>query len=86
MIVRTVAVTSKGQITIPADLRRELGIVEGATLIVTRKGRALEIIPVPKISELAGVDKELFRGRRPSREIESLRREWTEEFESRAGV
>jgi len=82
-LVETVTVTSKGQVTIPSRLRRELKIVEGEKLLVIREGNAIKIIPVPKLSKLAGVDEEVFRGRKPSEDIEAMRREWTREFEKR---
>lgn len=37
----------------------------------------------PKLSKLAGVDKELFANRKPSQELESMRKEWTAEFDKR---
>jgi len=81
--VEIVTVTSKGQITIPSRLRRELKIKEGEKLLVMREGDAIKMIPVPKLSRMAGIDKELFKGRKPSREIEEMRKEWTREFEER---
>jgi len=85
MSVEIVTVTSKGQITIPSRLRRELKIKEGEKLLVMREGDAIKMIPVPKLSRMAGIDKELFKGRKPSREIEEMRKEWTREFEERTG-
>jgi antitoxin PrlF len=82
-LAETVTVTSKGQITIPSKLRRELRIVEGEKLLVIREGDAIKILPVPRLSRLAGVDEEVFRGRKPSEEIEASRREWTREFDER---
>ena len=83
-LVETVTVTSKGQVTIPSRLRRELRIVEGEKLLIVREGNAIKIIiPVPKLSKLAGVDEEVFRGKKPSEEIEAVRREWTKELEKR---
>ena len=82
-MVETVTVTSKGQITIPSRLRRELKITEGEKLLVMREGNAIKMIPIPKLSRMAGIDKKLFKGRKPSREIEELREEWTGEFEER---
>ncbi|MBS7611014.1 AbrB/MazE/SpoVT family DNA-binding domain-containing protein [Candidatus Bathyarchaeota archaeon] len=79
--METVTVTAKGQITIPADLRRKLQIVKGTKLIVIREGDALKMIPIPKLSQLAGVDREIFKGRKPSEELEKMRGEWTREFE-----
>ncbi|MGQ9469848.1 MAG: AbrB/MazE/SpoVT family DNA-binding domain-containing protein [Nitrososphaerales archaeon] len=78
-----VTVTSKGRVTIPSRLRRELRIVEGEKLLIIREGNAIKMILLPKLSELAGVDEEVFRGRKPSEEMEAIRREWTKEFEKR---
>jgi hypothetical protein len=36
-----------------------------------------------KLSELAGVDKGLFRDRNPSQELRAMRKEWDKEFERR---
>ena len=82
-MVEIVTVTSKGQITIPSRLRKELKIMKGEKLLVMREGNAIKIIPVPKLSRMAGIDKELFTGRKLSREIEEMREEWTGEFEER---
>jgi len=82
-LVEEVTVTSKGQVTIPSRLRRELKIAEGEKLLVIREGDVIKMIHVPKLSKLAGVDGEVFKGRKPSDEVESLRKEWTSEFERR---
>lgn len=82
-MVEAVTVTSKGQVTIPSKLRRELRIVKGEKLLVIREGNAIKMMPVPRLSRLAGVDREVFKGRKPSEEIGFLRKEWTREFERR---
>ena len=82
-MVELVTVTSKGQVIIPSRLRKELNILKGEKLLVIREGNAIKMIPVPKLSEMAGVDKELFEGRKPSEEIKEMRKEWTREFEER---
>ena len=82
-MVETVTVTSKGQVTIPSKLRRELRITEGEKLLIIREGNAIKVVPLPKLSKLAGVDEEIFRGKKPSEEIEVTRKEWTKEFEKR---
>lgn len=82
-LAETVTVTSKGQVTIPSRLRKELRILEGEKLLIVREGNAIKIIPVPKLSRLAGVDEEVFRGRKPSEEIETMRKEWSKEFDKR---
>mgnify|MGYP001109018889 CR=1 FL=1 len=82
-MVETVTVSSKGQVTIPADLRKDLEIEEGEKLIVVKEGRVIKMIPVPRLSRLAGVDKEVFRGREPSKEIEDERIKEDRDFEKR---
>ena len=79
----TVTVTAKGQITIPADLRRKLEIAEGEQLMIVCEGETLKIIPIPKLSKLAGADKGIFKERKPSKEIEKIRKEWDKDFEKR---
>lgn len=82
-MVETVTVTSKGQVTIPSKLRRDLKIVEGEKLLVIREDETIRIIPIPKLSKLAGVDEELFKNKKPSADIEATRKEWTKDFDKR---
>lgn len=79
----TVTVTSKGQVTLPSKLRKRLKIVKGEKLLVVQEKNAIKLVPVPKLSNMAGVDEEVFKGRKPSEEIEATRKEWTKEFEKR---
>jgi len=78
-----VTVSSKGQVTIPSKLRKRLRIVKGERFLVIQEKNAIRLVPVPKLSKLAGVDEEVFKGRKPSEEIEATRKEWTKEFEKR---
>lgn len=72
----TVKVTRRGQTTIPAEIRKKLGIKEGDELLVeaTRNGVLFKVIP--KIEELAGVDSKFGSTEEVKREVESLRREY----------
>ena len=74
--MEVVTVTSRGRITIPSRVRRELKIVEGDKLLLIREGDSIKIIPVPRLSRMAGIDRLLFKGRKPSEEIEEMRREF----------
>ena len=82
-MTETVTVTSKGQVTLPAKIRKRLKIEIGEKLIVIQEKNAVKLIPVPKLSQLAGIDEELFKRRKPSKELEAMRKEWTQEFEKR---
>ena len=79
----TVTVSSKGQVTLPSKLRKRLKITKGEKLLVVSEDNTIKLIPVPKLSELAGIDKELFKNRKPSEELKAMRKEWTEEFDKR---
>ena len=78
-----VTVSSKGQVTLPSKLRKRLKISKGEKLFVVSENNTIKLVPVPKLSELAGVDKELFKNRKPSEELKAMRKEWTEEFDKR---
>jgi AbrB family looped-hinge helix DNA binding protein len=79
----TVTVSSKGQITLPSKIRKRLKLSKGEKLLVVSEDNTIKLIPVPKLSKLAGVDKELFANRKPSEELKAMRKEWTEEFDKR---
>lgn len=79
----TVTVTAKGQITIPAELRKKLEITKGERLLIVCDGETLKIIPIPKLSKLAGADKNIFKEKKPSKETEKIRKQWNKDFEKR---
>jgi AbrB family looped-hinge helix DNA binding protein len=78
-----VTVSSKGQVTIPSKLRKRLRIAKGEQFRAFVENGAIKLVPVPKLSKLAGVDEEVFLGRKPSREVEVMRKEWNRDFEKR---
>lgn len=78
-----VTVSSKGQVTLPSKLRKRLKIVKGEKLLIVSEDNNIRLVPVPKLSKLAGVDKELFAHRIPSTELKDMRKEWTEGFDKR---
>ena len=81
--METVTVSSKGQVTLPSKLRKRLKIAKGEKLLVVSEDNVIKLVPVPKLSKLAGVDKDLFANRKPSEELKGMRKEWTEEFDKR---
>lgn len=72
-----VKLSAKGQIVIPAWLRKELGLSEGDKLLIERKQEDVILKPVVKLSKLRGIDK--LEG--ASEEVERIRKEWDDEFE-----
>ncbi|MCW7078105.1 MAG: AbrB/MazE/SpoVT family DNA-binding domain-containing protein [Canidatus Methanoxibalbensis ujae] len=77
-----VKLSAKGQIVIPARIRKELGLSEGDRLFIERRQGEVILKPVVKLSKLRGIDK--LEG--ASKEIEKMRRKWDEEFEERTEV
>ena len=77
-----VKLSAKGQIVIPARIRKELGLSEGDRLFIERRQGEMILKPVVKLSKLRGIDK--LEG--ASKEIEKMRRKWDEEFEERTEV
>ncbi len=65
IVYGVVTVTSKGQISIPADLRADLNIKEGDQLLVLRRmdGAGIVLIKLDKMDELMSMlleDEEFF--------------------------
>lgn len=60
------AVTSKGQVTIPQDVRRKLGIRQGGRVAVEVQGDHAELWIVAQPAEVAGDGFGLLRSRRRS--------------------
>ncbi len=58
-------------------------IKKGTRLVVVPEGDSIRLFRVQKLSELAGVDEEVFRGTKPSEDLETMRKEWDREFERR---
>ena len=81
--METVTISSKGQVTIPSKLRKDLKLTEGEQLLVVREDDTIRFIPIPKLSKLAGVDEAIFKGRKPSAEVKAMRKEWDREFDKR---
>jgi AbrB family looped-hinge helix DNA binding protein len=59
MISETATVTSKSMVNIPAKIRKKYSIKEGTKIVfIENENGRLELIPVPPLSELFGIDRE----------------------------
>ena len=54
---REVVVTRRGQTTIPTDIRKKLGIQEGARLEVTAEDHRVIFSKIPSLFDLAGTSR-----------------------------
>ncbi|MEM3018137.1 MAG: hypothetical protein QXO25_04590 [Candidatus Bathyarchaeia archaeon] len=57
--------------------------MKGERFLISREVDTIRVVLIPKLSRPAGIDAEVLRGRKPSKDIEATRKEWTEEFEKR---
>jgi len=59
MVMSEIAtVTSKSMVNIPAKIRRKYGLKQGSRVIFVESEGQITMIPLPKISDLFGVDKD----------------------------
>jgi AbrB family looped-hinge helix DNA binding protein len=64
MALRPINIRHKGQITLPADIREELGLKEGDRLILERRGREIVLIsPDDVVDPTAGAFRDYAKGK-----------------------
>lgn len=80
---KIVTLSSKGQLTIPAEFRKGLSLEKGQAIFIMRVDHELILKPMRKLSKLYGVDKELLAGEDLDKWITDLREKWDKEFERR---
>ncbi len=68
--------TRKGQVTIPAELRKKYGIREGMRVQVTDARRGVLLRPVPDMNDWAGADKGKYSYSGMAERLDRLRRRW----------
>jgi AbrB family looped-hinge helix DNA binding protein len=61
----TAKVSGKGQITLPAGVRRRLGIEPYSTVEIVERDGGILVRPIRSIGELYGIFHEHVRGRKP---------------------
>lgn len=61
-MIAATKLSSKGQIVIPKDIRKQLGLREGDTLIIARYGDALILKKLPLRQIIAETDEQYRKG------------------------
>jgi AbrB family looped-hinge helix DNA binding protein len=74
--LETTKVTRKGQVTIPAPLRKKYSIREGTKMQVTDTPSGLLFRPIPDMNDLAGVDAGKYTYEEMVRKLDRLRARW----------
>lgn len=64
-MIYTVSITSQGQISIPAKLRRKLGLHKKQKALVSEREGELIVRPVKDFLELGGSLKAYVKGKKP---------------------
>jgi len=74
--VETTKVTRKGQVTIPAPLRKKYSIREGMKIQVTDTPSGLLFKPIQDMNDWAGADAGKYTYEEMTRKLDRLRARW----------
>ena len=77
-----VTLSSKGQIVIPAKVRKKFSLKEGDSLVLVEENNAIRLQPLVSLSELWGIDTMKNTGAT----VKELRKEWDDELEDKAAL
>ena len=66
-------VTSEGRLTLPEKIRNVLNIGKGSKLIVTMEKKYILLKPMTSLSELYGIDREIWKRRDVKKDVLELR-------------
>ncbi len=75
-MLETTTVTRKGQVTIPAPLRKKYGIKEGMKIEVLDAEAGLVLRPIPRMEDLWGVDAGKYTYKEMVGKLDKLRQRW----------
>ena len=74
--METTTVTRKGQVTIPAPLRKKYSIREGMKIQVTDTTSGIVLKPIPDMNDWAGADAGKYMYEEITRKLDRLRARW----------
>jgi AbrB family looped-hinge helix DNA binding protein len=77
-----VTLSSKGQIVIPAKVRKKFSLKEGDSLVLVPEKDAIRLQPLTNLSDLWGVDT--LTGTRKI--LKEIRTEWDDELERKTAL
>ncbi len=75
-MLETTTVTRKGQVTIPAPLRKKYSIREGMKIQVTDTTSGIVLKPIPDMNDWAGADAGKYTYEEITRKLDRLRARW----------
>jgi AbrB family looped-hinge helix DNA binding protein len=77
-----VTLSSKGQIVIPAKVRKKFSLKEGDSLVLVEENDAIRLQPLVNLSNLWGVDRLKNTGTL----LRELRKEWDDDLETKTAL
>ena len=80
--MEVVTLSSKGQVVIPAKIRKKFLLKEGDSLVLVEENNGIRLQPLVSLSGLWGVDKV----KDTSEIIKELRKEWDDDLEKKAAL
>ncbi|MFW6048425.1 MAG: AbrB/MazE/SpoVT family DNA-binding domain-containing protein [Candidatus Natronoplasma sp.] len=75
--MKVAKLSSKGQIVLPSELRKEFHLSKGDKLVVEKQDGEIVLKPITSLKKLKGVDEI----EEASKDLEKTREKWDEEFE-----
>jgi len=80
--METVTVTSKGQLALPVNIRRDLEVETGTKMLLVVKKGVILMKPLKKLSELKGILKGVEKS--AGELVKEVRLDWEKKLESLA--
>lgn len=80
--MEVVTLSSKGQVVIPAKVRKKFSLKEGDSLVLVEENDAIRLQPLVSLSGLWGVDKV----KDTHAIIRELRKEWDDDLEKKTAL
>lgn len=80
--MEVVTLSSKGQVVIPAKVRKKFSLKEGDSLVLVEENDSIRLQPLVSLSGLWGVDK--VKDTRAI--IRELRKEWDDDLEKKTAL
>jgi len=80
--MEVVTLSSKGQIVIPAKVRKKFSLKEGDSLVLVEENDSIRLQPLVNIAELWGVDAIKDAGVI----LKEMRKEWDDELDNKTAL
>jgi AbrB family looped-hinge helix DNA binding protein len=80
--MEVVTLSSRGQVVIPAKVRKKFSLKEGDSLVLVEENNGIRLQPLTNLSELWGADQLKDTGRA----VRELRKDWDDDLEKKAAL